>query len=254
MKLGDFTELAKNYIHRPGYSTEVLRMIGCYVGMDRHGFLVADVGAGTGKLTENLVQIGLSGYAVEPNDAMREEGIKAFHDKSSFRWLAGSAEETGLKDNSVDWVLMGSSFHWADAPRALEEFYRILKPGGYFTAIWNPRDIDGNELHEKIEKMIEEEIPGLTRISSGSKKNIGDIESKLLSTKRFSNLIFVEGSHEVVMSKQRYIGVWKSVNDIQAQAGKEGFERIIYNIENIIAPYQEIVVPYKSRAWTVQAV
>lgn len=37
--------------------------------------MVADVGAGTGKLTENLIELGLHGYAVEPNDAMRGEGI-----------------------------------------------------------------------------------------------------------------------------------------------------------------------------------
>lgn len=37
---------------------------------------VADIGAGTGKLTENLVSIGLGGFAVEPNDAMRAEASK----------------------------------------------------------------------------------------------------------------------------------------------------------------------------------
>lgn len=45
-----------------------------------------------------------------------------------------------------------------------------------------------------------------------------------------------------------------SVNDIQAQAGSERFERIIKNIERIIEPYPDVVVPYKLRAWTVQAI
>jgi hypothetical protein len=46
-----------------------------YVGaFDTPEFLVADVGAGTGKLTENFCQIGLKGYAVEPNQAIRQEG------------------------------------------------------------------------------------------------------------------------------------------------------------------------------------
>ena len=73
MKHGDFTALAKEYTNRPGYSRDVLRMIGRMAGMDRRDFRVADVGAGTGKLTENLSQIGLTGCAVEPNDAMRAE-------------------------------------------------------------------------------------------------------------------------------------------------------------------------------------
>ena len=229
-------------------------MIARTAGMDRKDFLVADVGAGTGKLTENLCELGLKGYAVEPNDAMRNEGIRLFESNSSFIWSKGTAECTGLPEKSFDWVLMGSSFHWADTQEALKEFHRILKPGGYFTAIWNPRNIVGYELHEKIETMINEVVPELKRVSSGSQKHIGDIEERLLSTNYFSNLIFVEASHNVVMSKERYIGVWRSVNDIQSQAGAKRFEKIIKNIKEIIEPLPEIVVPYKSRAWTVQAV
>ena len=56
------------------------------------------------------------------------------------------------------------------------------------------------------------------------------------------------------MSKERYIGAWRSVNDIQAQAGPDRFKLILNKIEEIIEPYSQIVVPYKSRAWTVQSV
>lgn len=201
MELGDFTKLAKNYINWPGYSLNVLRVIGRYAGMDGRDFRVADAGAGTGKLTENLREIGLTGCAVEPNEAMHAEGMKIFASDASFIWFEGSAEHTGLAGNSFDWVLMGSSFHWTNMEEALTEFHRIVKPGGYFTAIWNPKHIEGNELHEKIEAMIADEIPGLKRVSSGGRKNIGDIEKKLLSTKYFVNLFF-EADHEVVMSKE----------------------------------------------------
>ncbi len=254
MKQGDFTGLAADYINRPGYSLDVLRMIGRNAGMDRRDFRVADVGAGTGKLTENLCELGLKGCAVEPNDAMRNEGIKAFDGNESFVWSKGFAEDTGLPDCSFDWVLMGSSFHWTKAEEALEEFHRILKPGGWFTAIWNPRNIEGNALHEGIEKMISEEIPELKRVSSGSKSNSLNVEEMILSTPYFSNLIFVETSYEIKMTKERYLGAWRSVNDIQAQAGPERFEIIMKNIEQTIESYDEIVVPYKSRAWSVQRV
>ena len=109
----------------------------------------------------------MKGYAVEPNDAMREQGMKLFTGQNTFVWSEGSAEMTGLPDNCVDWVLMGSSFHWTDAPRAMKEFRRILRPGGFFTAIWNPRDIQRSALHTEIEDMIYQEVPGLKRVSSG---------------------------------------------------------------------------------------
>ena len=253
MKHGDFTALAKAYINRPGYSLDVLSVIGSFAHMERDGFKVADVGAGTGKLTECLAALGLTGCAVEPNDAMRAEGIKAFSGKDSFAWSKGQAETTGLPSHSFDWVLMGSSFHWTNTTEALAEFHRILKLGGLFTAIWNPRDIKGHPLHEKIEQMIYDEVPNMTRVSSGSQGKIANIESIMTCDEHFGHLFFVEAKHEVAMSKERYMGVWRSVNDIRVQAGEEKFTEIMRNIEKIIEPYDEIVVPYKSRAWTVIA-
>lgn len=253
MKHGDFTRLAKHYKNRPGYSLNLLNFLKNNITNGTNKIVVADVGAGTGKLTEDLSQIGLKGFAVEPNDAMREEGIKLFSDKNTFDWLKGTAESTGLKDNSVDWVLMGSSFHWTDKELALKEFHRILKPGGYFTALWNPRNIEKNELHKNIENKIYEIVPELKRVSSGSSKNMKGLEEVFLSSNYFDNLLFCESHHEVVMSKERYLGAWYSVNDIQVQAGPERFNMIMKGIEEMIEENDNVVVPYKTRAWTVQA-
>lgn len=254
MKQGDFTKLAKYYINRPGYCLEVLKAISKYIRESNDTeFVVADVGAGTGKLTENLWQLGFSGYAVEPNDAMRQEGIQLFETLGRFKWIKGSAEATGLEDSSVDWVLMGSSFHWADTKAALAEFYRIIKPGGFFTAIWNPRDIEKSALEQKIEQYIRSIVPELNRVSSGSKKYTGDLEDKLLSTGHFDNVIFMESPHIEKRSKENYIGAWRSVNDIQAQAGQERFEQIIKMIEEEVKDSPFVEVPYRTRAWTVRS-
>ena len=256
MKHGDFTELAEFYVHRPGYSGLLLNMLYAYVKSTRppnQDFIVADVGAGTGKLTENLAALGLAGYAVEPNEAMRKNGINALKD-APFTWLKGTAEATGLPDNCCNWVLMGSSFHWADTEQALRDFHRILRPGGYFTAIYNPRNIEKSAFHQNIEEKIAQMVPGLRRVSSGSSKNMKDMDEKLLSTKYFGDLIFSEAAHTEIMSKERYLGAWKSVNDIQVQAGPEGFRKILDFIQAEISPYAEIEVPYKSRSWTVRTI
>lgn len=250
MQHGDFTELAKFYVDRPGYSMTLLSYIknNLVVNLQRE-LTVADVGAGTGKLTECLENMGLSGMAVEPNDAMREEGIKAFADRETFIWSRGTAEETGLENDSVDWLLMGSSFHWADAEKASKEFKRVLKRGGAFTAIWNPRDIKRSKLHMEIEDMINKEIPYMKRVSSGRMVTTELMQEKL-GGGIFSNLIYMECEHEEVMTKERYMNIWRSVNDIRVQAGEDRFERILHKIENIIKSEEQIVVPYKSRAWT----
>lgn len=253
MNRGDFTQLAKDYINRPGYSDSALRALAAYVGALRPGFSVADVGAGTGKLTEGLATLGLKGVAVEPNDAMRTEGMSLFGSDGAFRWLKGSGESTGLPDGSVDWVLMASSFHWTDPKKSLPEFHRILRPGGFFTALWNPRDLEKNELHGRIEAIIHQSVPGLERVSSGSSRYTVGLEETLVSTGHFHNLIFLEAPHVEDMSKDRYLGAWRSVNDIQSQAGPERFQRILEAIEQEISALETVVVPYRTRAWTVQA-
>lgn len=254
VKLGDFTKLAKDYVNRVGYSETALRVLKGYIeSVNGPMETIADVGAGTGKLTQDLEHIGLRGYAVEPNDAMRAEGIRLFEGRSSFIWSKGLAEATNLPDHCVDWVLMGSSFHWTDAPAALEEFHRILRPGGFFTAIWNPRNIEGSALHMDIERSIQQMVPNLKRVSSGSRANMRDMEGKLLSTPFFEELFLLEAPHEAVMSPERYMGAWRSVNDIHAQAGDELFAQILTMIEEKIQGMDQIVVPYLSRAFTVRS-
>ncbi len=255
MKHGDFTELAKYYVDRPGYSLDVLKVIKNNVMQEsgKRKITVADVGAGTGKLTENLVLLGLNGYAVEPNDAMRMEGIRLSVDCESFKWLKGTAEMTGLPDQCVEWVLMGSSFHWTDASEAMKEFYRILKPGGFFTAIWNPRNIKTSKLHMNIEEIIYNEVPDMKRVSSGLTVTTEEMIEKMCGTGMFENIVYVEAPHSEVMSKERYLNIWRSVNDIRVQAGEEGFQKIMKKIEDRIKGMEEIKVPYCSRSWTVQA-
>ena len=200
-------------------------------------------------MTEGLIQLGLKGFAVEPNQAMREEGAEIVGN-DHFVWQEGSGEKTGLSDQSVNWVLMASSFHWTDQEKALQEFARILRPGGFFTAIWNPRDVEKNELHQTIERKIESLIPDLKRVSSGAK--VGNIEDVLTRQKLFGNLIYMEGMHEVQMDQERYLGAWRSVNDIQAQAGPDRFAEILDFVKEITDSLPSITVPYKTRAWTVQ--
>ena len=163
MELGDFTELAKNYINRPAYSKHIIKAILGYAEYTQSSdYKIADIGAGTGKLTKVLLEMGLNVTAVEPNKQMREEGIN-YTSNYNIEWLAGSGEETSLPESSFNLAVMASSFHWTDPRKSLPEFKRILKPGGYFTAIWNPRNIQSSELHTDIENSIYKIVPDIKK-------------------------------------------------------------------------------------------
>lgn len=255
MQLGDFSTLAKNYINRPAYDTELLNQILTHMDLKPENAVMADVGAGTGKLTKVLAEIGIRNIkAIEPNDEMRKEGSIYTKEYPFIEWAKGSGEETFLESNSVNWVTMASSFHWTDPNKSLPEFHRILKCNGFFSIMWNTRNIQSSELHMSIEECIHSIIPNLKRVSSGNKAHTKSWDEILVSTGHFKNVKFIETDYTEIMTKERYINAWRSVNDIQVQAGPEKFEEIIDMIEHKISDLQDVVVPYKMRSWTVQKV
>jgi SAM-dependent methyltransferase len=121
--------------HRPSYPADGVRW--ALGAASRPVRDVLDLAAGTGKLTEALLPLGLTVTAVEPDDGMRTELSDRFPQVTA---LAGTAEEIPLAAGSVDTVVVGQAFHWFDQPTALGEIARVLRPGGGFGALWNGED------------------------------------------------------------------------------------------------------------------
>jgi SAM-dependent methyltransferase len=103
----------------------------------RHHSVVLELGAGTGKFTPRLLDIGTRVIAVEPVDAMRVQFAQRYPE---IELLDGSAEHIPLKSGTVDAVICAHSFHWFANPEAMAEIYRVLKPGGRLGVVWNLRD------------------------------------------------------------------------------------------------------------------
>jgi SAM-dependent methyltransferase len=253
MKHGDFTGLAGDYAKfRPGYAPQVANAILSYSGHDAASVDAADIGAGTGIWTRMLAARGLrTVVAVEPNDDMREQGIAASRG-TDIVWRKGSAEATGLPDGSTDLVSMASSLHWADFDKACTEFHRILRPGGVFVALWNPRFIEANPLLVEIEAQITRLKPDIRRVSSG-RSGITERLTEMLSAKpQFTGVLYLEGRHSVRQTPAQYIGAWRSVNDLQVQLGPELFRDFLDFTQKRIAGLTAIDTTYTTRAWAAR--
>lgn len=130
-----FGSAAKEYeAGRPSYPVAAVEWLLAPVGPHPR---VADVGAGTGKLTTALVDAGADVIAVEPDAAMLATLREAL---PGVETLIGSAERMNLPDESVDAVVLGQAWHWVDVVAASAEVGRVLKPGGVLGLIWNIRD------------------------------------------------------------------------------------------------------------------
>ncbi|MBF9066741.1 class I SAM-dependent methyltransferase [Streptacidiphilus fuscans] len=124
--------------HRPDYAQDAVRWaLGAAPASHAPGPRVLDLGAGTGKLTATLVDMGLGVVAVEPDPAMLGELRRSL---PTARALSGSAEAIPLPDASVDAVLGGNAMHWFDMAVAGPEIARVLRPGGILAGLWNVMD------------------------------------------------------------------------------------------------------------------
>lgn len=253
LKAGDFTGLAKDYSrHRPDYCSSVLNALLGLLDKPTAEIDFVDVGAGTGIWTRMVCANGVrSVTAIEPNEEMRRSGI-ADSTTATIRWLAGNAENTGLPDASCDWLSMASSFHWADFDAAMCEFHRVLRSGGRFTALWNPRLIEINPLLVEIEAHLDTLLPGIKRVSSGRSGIAETLTERLWTSPYFEDVIYLEGRHVIAMNPERYLGAWRSVNDLRVQLGPDKFDTFLAFVEQRIARLEIIEATYLTRAWSAR--
>ncbi len=255
LKHGDFTGLADDYARfRPAYATQIATALRGYLTRPTGSSDAVDVGAGTGIWTRMLAALGFrSVTAVEPNDDMRARGIES-SGNSPISWRKGSAESTGLRSHSCDLVTMASSFHWARYEIACAEFQRILRPGGVFSALWNPRLIEASPLLVEIESEISRLTSGIKRVSSGRSEFTDRLADRLSATDHFTDVIYMEGRHTIRQAPDEYLGVWRSVNDLQVQMGADAFQKFLDYVARRTASLDWIETTYVTRMWAARYV
>lgn len=118
---------------RPQYAADAVAWIAERLPLGR----VLDLGAGTGKLTRQLLGVADSVVAVEPDDDMRSMLERVLPHVESLR---GSAEAIPLPDASVDAVTVAQAFHWFELDSALAEMRRVLRPSGGIALLGNEYD------------------------------------------------------------------------------------------------------------------
>jgi SAM-dependent methyltransferase len=134
-----FSTRVEDYLrYRPSYPAEVIAFLERECGLTSQS-RVADIGSGTGLLSDLFLRFGCEVAGVEPNAEMRAAGERLLAGWPRFHSVNGRAEAATLPDASVDLVSAGQAFHWFSPDAARSEFLRILKPGGWVALVWNER-------------------------------------------------------------------------------------------------------------------
>jgi SAM-dependent methyltransferase len=149
-----FSDRADNYArYRPGYPQSVIDTLCDDYGLSSAS-VVADVGSGTGILTQLLLPVAGRVYAVEPNQAMRQEAEGALAGHPNFVSIDARSEATTLADDSVDLITVAQAFHWFEPVATRVEFQRVLQPGGWVALVWNERDYRNDPLMRDYEAVL----------------------------------------------------------------------------------------------------
>ena len=122
---------------RPDYPREAVDWMLAPVREPGRALRVADVGAGTGKLTRTVVEAGAEVVAIDPDPDMLAALRTHVHGVPTF---VGTGERMPLPDASVDAVLLGQAWHWVEPVAASAEVGRVLRADGVLGLVWNIRD------------------------------------------------------------------------------------------------------------------
>jgi len=116
---------------RETFFSEAVREKAFSVAKIQPGELAADIGAGTGFITEGLIRNGMRVIVIDQSEKMIREMQKKFQDNARIDYRKGNAERLPVEDESVDYVFANMYLHHVETPSiAIKEMVRILKFGG----------------------------------------------------------------------------------------------------------------------------
>ena len=139
--------------HRPTYPTAVIDVLRIRASLTPES-VVADIGSGTGILSELFLKAGNTVFAVEPNADMRAAAEKLLSEYPLFHSVAGTAEETTLSAHRADLIAAGQAFHWFDRAKSRKEFLRIARGSATVALLWNDRKTSGTSFSQRYEALL----------------------------------------------------------------------------------------------------
>ena len=229
---------------RPSYPPEAVAWLVEHLQIGS-GTRVADIAAGTGKLTRLLTPFEPDIFGVEPVAGMRS-GFVAMC--PGVPLVSATAEQLPLAGSSLDAITVAQGFHWFDAPVALTEFARLLRPNGRLGLVWNARD-RSNDLVEQLWSIMD-------RVEKRAPWRAHDEwkDSAFVEHPDFGALHEATFHHEQVLTREQVLGRFRSVSHIAVLPPVEQ-EAVIDELRHVLdthplaVGHEHVTIPYRVDAY-----
>ena len=247
MKSADkFTNKAEIYAkYRPSYPLEYIEYLISEAGLNEN-CIIADIGSGTGILSRQLLERGLTVIGVEPNDDMRTVAEQTMKTDSRFISVKATAENTTINDKSIDLITVAQAFHWFDMEQFRLECQRILKQDGRVALVWNSRD-GSSDVNKESAEICQKYCPNFKGFSGG-------MEETPIVFQQF----FKDGKYEfkyfrndLRFNLDGFLGRYLSASYSPKKTDKE-YKPFITALSNLFEKYSkdgEIVIPNITRSY-----
>ena len=147
---------ASYHSSRPEYPDWVHATLAAGCGL-RHNAAVFEIGAGTGTATRRLLDLGADPLtAVEPDQRLADFLRRNNPDKA-LTIVVAPFEDASLEKEAFDLGVSFTAFHWLDEASALVKIASLLRPSGWWAAVWNVfgDDSQPDPFHETTKELVE---------------------------------------------------------------------------------------------------
>jgi SAM-dependent methyltransferase len=158
-----FDDIAAEYdAHRSGYPSVLVDLALRRGGLDA-GSRVLEVGSGTGKLTELLIERQLVVDAVEPGQNMIAAARRRVGESASVTFHVGRFEDVELPKQAFDGVFSATAFHWVDPRIGWVKAASHLKPDGLLALLvyTGLRDERTAEIQDGLRAIVQKHAPAV---------------------------------------------------------------------------------------------
>jgi SAM-dependent methyltransferase len=243
---------------RPGYPDELFETIAQRLELPTRP-LVVDLGAGTGRASLAMAELGWRVTAVEPGRPLLEVLRSAATDAGLIvSTVQAGAEATGLDPQTADLVTAAQAFHWFDRDQALPEIARILKPRGGVALFWNVRDTERSAFLADYDALLARHAA--SEVDSGRYEAIGRVETAqafALHAAAFESPELIHLHQEVEMTDEQFIGMAFTASYVRVGMPPEVQDRFRIELGGLLGRHRlndgkAFPVPYRIDLWVAR--